>query len=175
MRSLYIPFFESEESINPQAQIDFESKQAKKLIKWLKDTRANNYDNRLEFAKVIFQLCLSYDKDARKLIKKISQFISYYETDEYISQDEWNKLNNFEESTLKESLAVWEVEGVFGNKQVKMGLFSTRDKARDSFIRDLSSWRNIVEDIKNEIWEFIGHLKDKYTPNKIIINKLEVK
>jgi hypothetical protein len=89
-------FTEQEDSDNNDIK-EFEAKQAKKSIRWLKDNRANNYDARVEFAKNIFQLALSSDRDARKFIRKLSQFASFWEMDHEISTEEWQKLNNSEE------------------------------------------------------------------------------
>jgi hypothetical protein len=96
---MYTRYFKEQESDanDNNDLIEFEAKQTKKSIKWLKDTRANNYDSRVDFATNIMQLCLSSDKTARKFIKKLSQFISYWESDNYISEEEWKKLNNSEE------------------------------------------------------------------------------
>ena len=76
------------------AEADREAKEVQKLIKYLKNNKFGNKDARAEFAKIIFQLALSSDKKARKLIQKVGDFISYWEEDEFISEDEWKKLNN---------------------------------------------------------------------------------
>ena len=94
---MYIRHFTEQEDSDNNDIKEFEAKQAKKSIKWLKDNRANNYDARVEFAKNIFQLSLSSNRDARKFIKKLSQFCDYYGDDFYIDENEWHKLNNSEE------------------------------------------------------------------------------
>jgi len=71
-----------------------ESKYIRKLIKQLKVDSHSNKEARAEFAKLMFQICLSSDPFARKFIKKISDFISYFEEDFYISEEDWRKLNN---------------------------------------------------------------------------------
>lgn len=78
-------------------QLEAENKKAEKLIKYLKDNRANNEDARAEFAKIVFELALSYSPIARKFVKKLSQFCEYWGDDSYISEEEWHKLNNSEE------------------------------------------------------------------------------
>lgn len=87
----------TEEEMNDiQKEREIESKKVQEWIEYLKNNRANNADGRAEFAKTIFQLALSSDKEARKFIKKISMFCQFYGDDYQISQDEWQKLNNSE-------------------------------------------------------------------------------
>lgn len=92
----YIKHFK-EQDAEIDDQKEFEEKQAQKLIKYLTNTTASNYDTRVEFAKTIFQLSLSSSKEARKFIKQLSIFCRYWGDDNYISEEEWHKLNNSEE------------------------------------------------------------------------------
>jgi len=85
-------FMEQDEEIDLDKEK--EAKYIKKLIKQLKVDKHSNKEARAEFAKLMFQICLSSDSYARKFIKKLSDFVSYYEDDSMISEEEWHKLNN---------------------------------------------------------------------------------
>lgn len=86
----------TEDNVNEDILIarEKESKYIRKLIKQLKVDKHSNKEARAEFAKLMFQICLSSDPYARKFIGKVSAFISYWEDDNMISEDEWHKLNN---------------------------------------------------------------------------------
>lgn len=71
-----------------------ESKYIRKLIKQLKVDKHSNKEARAEFAKLMFQICLSSDPYARKFVSKLSSFIFFWEDDNMISEEEWRKLNN---------------------------------------------------------------------------------
>lgn len=64
------------------------------LIKRLQNETFRNKSQRAEFAKIIFQLALSSNPKARKLIYKIGSFVNFWENDYMISEEEWRKLNN---------------------------------------------------------------------------------
>lgn len=82
---------------NSENSNEEESDNTQELINYLKDNRASNRESRAEFAKKIFELALSSNPEARKFIKKVSMFCSFYGDDYSISEDEWKKLNNSEE------------------------------------------------------------------------------
>lgn len=80
--------------IEAEDNLPMDEKEIVGLIKRLQNETFRNKAQRAEFAKIVFQLALSSNPKARKLIYKVGSFISYYENDGMISEDEWRKLNN---------------------------------------------------------------------------------
>lgn len=77
-----------------EIKVPEDEKQVLKLIKRLKIEDFNNREQRLEFSKIIMQLAMSSNPKARKLISKLGKFLTYWQNDEYISEDEWHSLND---------------------------------------------------------------------------------
>lgn len=111
--------FSESEIDDLQKEREVEEKEVIKLIKRLKNEKFNNKDQRAEFAKIIFQLALSSVPKARKLISKLGDFISYWELDNFISEDEWRKLNNTSDLPKKsESFKIKQYEKYIFNEKI---------------------------------------------------------
>lgn len=86
-----------------------ERKQIMKVISSLKDNDFYNKETRKDFIKLVTHLALSTDKEARKVVKKISDFMSEYEITEAI------KMSHKKHSLLFEQ----ENDGVIASEELE--------------------------------------------------------